>query len=373
MRRRTRGPVEAGGRPGGRAGGRRPAPGAVATALLLVAGTAVACGESGAAYTGRPDDVPGRRLASAAWDTVFTAGGSARDTVFAEVTRIAADGDGVSVVDGYARRVLRFGRDGSRRWEFGRRGGGPDEFRHPRDLAVDARGRTWVLDVANARVTVLDAAGRPAFRIPLDRLERRAEALAPLPADRAALFVFDPEAPFVLVGRDGEPEARLPFPWPGLDGMSALATQMKLASGGAEGVWAAAFTFGDGLQLFDARGETGARGWLPEAVPFPGVEVRTSASGVGRSRRVTRMQRPRSGAVSVAMSDERLYVLFGGVGSRANRWVDSYSLDDGGYAGSYLLPRPVSAIAHGGGVIYGAYADPYPALGAWRPRGAPAP
>lgn len=339
--------------------------------LVLV--VAAACGESGAVDTGRPGDVPERRLLSARWDTVLHVGGGAEDTVFVEATRIGADTAGVSVVDGYAGRVVRFDREGRLRWTYGARGAGPDELEAPRDLAVDARGRTWVLDVANARITVLDAEGRPAFRIPLDALERRVDAMAPLPGDRAVLFAFDPDAPFVTVGRGGEPEARRPFPWPDLARLSVLATQMRLTAGGGDGAWAAAFAFGDAFQLFDADGEPSARGWLPEAVPFPGVEVRTTGSGVGRRQRVSRIERPRRAAVAVAMSDRRLYVLFGGGGPGANRWVDSYSTRDGSYAGSYLLPRWVSGIAHGGGVFYVIYDDPYPALAAWRPRGRPAP
>lgn len=339
--------------------------------LALVLALAAACGGDDAATTGRPDDVPGRRLLSARWDTLFRVGGGADDSVFAAATRIGADASGVSLADGYAGRVVRVDRRGRVRWSFGRRGGGPDEFRAPRDIAVDNRGRTWVLDVANARITVLDAAGRPAFRVPLGRLERRVDALAPLPGDRAALFALDPDAPFVVVGRDGEPEARRPFPWPGLERLSVLATQMKLASAGGDGGWAAAFSFGDGFQIFDADGAPRARGWFPEEVPFPRVEVRTSGPGIGRKQRVSRIERPRKAAAAVTMSEERLYVLFGGTGPGAGRWVDSYSTRDGSYAGSYLLPRPVKGVAHGDGVFYVAYDGPYPTLAAWRPAPAP--
>lgn len=363
---------------GGRAGALRPRRGRPAArprglALGLVLALATACGGEDAVATGRPGDVPGRRLVSARWDTLFRVGGAADDTLFAAATRIGADASGVSVADGYAGRVVRVDRRGRVRWSFGRRGGGPDELEAPRDLAVDARGRTWVLDVANARITVLDASGRPAFRVPLDRLERRVDALAPLPGDRAALFAFDPDAPFVVVGRGGDPESRRPFPWPGLDRLSVLATQMKLASGGGGGRWAAAFSFGDGFQLFDADGSPGARGWFPEEVPFPRVEVRTSGPGIGRRQRVSRIERPRRAAAALAMSEERLYVLFGGTGPDANRWVDSYSARDGAYAGSYLLPRAVKGLAHGDGVFYVAYDDPYPAVAAWRPVGGAAP
>lgn len=345
--------------------------GAVAALALLLA---AACSEAGGIETGRPDDVPGRHVLTARWDTVFRVGGREGDTLILEATRIAADRSGVSLVDGFGGRVLRFDPGGSLVWRFGRRGSGPDELRRPRALEVDDRGRTWVLDVANSRITVLDPAGRVETRVPLADVDRTVDAMAPLDGDRAVLFAFDPEAPFVTVDRDGQVVRREPFPWSGFERLNALATQMKLAGGGPGGAWAAAFAFGDGFRIFGDDGSTRARGWFPEEVPFPGVEVRTTGSGLGRRQRVTRVERPLHAAVSAAMSRERLYVLFGGEGSRANRWVDSYSAEDGGYEGSFLLPRPVTGIAHGGdGVFFVTYDDPYPTLAAWRPSGAEAP
>lgn len=343
-------------------------PAVPALLLALVVGVASGCGDRGAVETGRPDGVPDRRLLSAAWDTLFRVGGVETDTTIFQATRIGADARGVSLVDRYAGRVLRFDTAGRLRWAYGGRGGGPDEFRRPRDVAVDAEGRTWVLDALNARVTVLGPDGGPAFRIPLDGLEGAADGLAPLAGDRAVVYTLDREAPFVVVGPDGEVGQRWTVPWDGFARLSPLASQMKLAGRGGGGPWAAAFVFGDAFHLFGADGEPVARGWLPDRVPFPRVSVSTSGSALGRRRRVTRVERPRYGAVSVAMADDRLYVLSGGRGAAANRWIDSYALADGGYAGSFLAPRPVNAIAYGGGVFYVTYPDPYPALAAWRPR-----
>lgn len=356
------------GRPGP---GRRAVRRAAGALALLVA---AACAEAGGLETGRPDDVPGRRLLSDRWDTLFRIGGSERDTLILQATRIGADRSGVSLADGFGGRVLRFDPGGRLLWRFGRRGSGPDELGRPRALEVDDRGRTWILDVANARITVLDPAGRVDFRVPLDEVDRTVDGLAPLDGDRAVLFAFDPEAPFVTVDRRGDVERRRPFPWAGFETLSALATQMKLSGGGPDGAWAAAFAFGDGFRLFEVDGSPRAGGWFPEEVSFPGVEVRTSGSRLGRRQRVTRVERPVHGAVATALSRERLYVLFGGEGARASRWVDSYSARDGGYEGSFLLPRPVTEIAHGGdGVFYVTYDDPYPTLAAWRPSGAEAP
>lgn len=349
--------------------GRMPAP--AAAVLSLVLGAASACGDGGGVDTGRPDRVPERRPVAVRWDTLFRVGGDVSDTVFLQATRIGADAGGVSVVDGFTGRLLRFDTAGRLRWVYGGRGAGPDEFRRPRDLAVDAGGRTWVLDVLNARLTVVEPDGEAAFRVPLDRVDRPADGVAPLGGDRAVLFTLGADAPFVVVDRTGAVAGRWAVPWPGFARLNPLATQMKLAAGGPGGIWGAAFAYGDGFYLFEPNGETAARGWWPEPVPFPGVTVRTSGSPLGRSRRVTKVERPRYGAVSVAMSEDRLFVLFGGEGARANRWIDSYRASDGGYAGSFLLPGPVAGAAYGDGVFYVTYDDPYPVLEAWRPRPAP--
>lgn len=353
--------------PTGRAGGRRsPLP-------LLLAAACVGCGGDDGLDTGRPADMPGRHLVAASWDTLLRVGGAASDTLFLQATGIAADGRGVSLMDGFGGRVVRFDTAGRRAWTYGRRGAGPDEFRRPRDVAVDARGRTWVLDVLNQRLTVLRPDGTPAFRVPLDGLERMVDGVAPVAGDRAVLFALSGERPLVTVARTGEVVRRSSVPWAGFGRLNPLATQMVLAAGPEGERWSASFAFGDGFFVFGADGDPLARGWLAESVPFPGVTVTTSGSPFGRRNRVTKVERTRHGAVSATMSGERLYVLFGGSGDDANRWVDSYRLSDGLYAGSYRLPRPVMEIAYGGGRLYVVYDDPFPVLAALRPADGPMP
>ncbi len=57
-------------------------------------------------------------------------------------------------------RILRFAPDGTLLQEIGASGDGPGQFRFPHDVAVDsATGNLYVMDVGNARVQQLDAAG----------------------------------------------------------------------------------------------------------------------------------------------------------------------------------------------------------------------
>jgi hypothetical protein len=98
---------------------------------------------------GRRAEPRGRRWAVITWDTAFVIGGP-QDTLLQLPTRLAADGAGVSVLDREAGRVLRFDSRGRLLWSFGRKGKGPEEFTHPRDIHMDRQGRTWVLDVAKS-------------------------------------------------------------------------------------------------------------------------------------------------------------------------------------------------------------------------------
>ncbi len=192
-------------------------------ALLLASGCSP--GSPGPEAEQRPRLPEARRWVSVSWDTVFLVGGSPADTLFLLPTRLAANEAGVSVLDRLAGRVVRFDRRGRHVWSFGRRGRGPDELEHPRHLALDGKGRTWVLDVENGRLTVIDTAGRATLRIPLAKVGRASDTFVPGPADEAMLLVLDRDRPLVHVGGNGEVRERIAFPWPGYGDLHPLATQ----------------------------------------------------------------------------------------------------------------------------------------------------
>lgn len=337
--------------------------------LLALAG----CGGEGdppaAGMAEHPTDgPPARRMAAIRWEPVFRVGGGPRDTLLFEVTRMDADETGVTVVDRHGGRVLRFGRSGRLLWSFGRPGEGPAEFRHPRDLHVDPAGRTWVLDVRNARLTVITPDGTLAFLVPLDDLGFLPDRFVPVPGDRAVLLDPGGDRPLVRVDRRGRVVRRSALPWAGAGELDPLAAQMLLEGAGTAGGWAAAFVFGDRLLLFDAAGEPVGTGWFPEPVAFPEVQVRRSGSVLGRRGVARKVVAPTFAAVSLTSSRDRLYVHFAGRSERAYRLLDSYAVDGGGYVETFRLPRPVAEVAWGDGILYVSYADPYPTLAAWRPR-----
>jgi streptogramin lyase len=64
------------------------------------------------------------------------------------------------VSDGYQNaRVLRFGKDGERKGEWGARGTGPGEFFLPHAIAIDPQGTVYVADRENLRIQRFDPEG----------------------------------------------------------------------------------------------------------------------------------------------------------------------------------------------------------------------
>jgi peptidylamidoglycolate lyase len=77
------------------------------------------------------------------------------------------------VSDGYANtRVIKFSKDGQYLFQWGKRGTGPGEFATPHGIAIDAKGRVYVIDRSNSRIQVFDLDGKfleqwPDIRFPL--------------------------------------------------------------------------------------------------------------------------------------------------------------------------------------------------------------
>lgn len=313
----------------------------------------------------RPRGLPERSLTFVDWTTAFQVGGAAEDTVLQSARQPAVGPHGVSVIDHFAKRVEHFDHAGRLAWTYGQEGQGPDEFRDPRDIKVDADGRVWVLDTRNSRLTVLGKDGSPVLRIPLHQVGRTPVGFVPLAGDEAYIMVPDPQAPLVRVAADGRVLERRSFPWPRYGEFSFLATQFITAAEPASGRWVAAFSVGDGFFTFEASEPRGGRHRFVEPITFPQVIQERDGE-----RTITRTaERPTFAAMSVTVSPERLYVLFAGTSGNANRVVDSYSLADGRYVESFLLPGTVDSITWSDGGLYVVHNDPFPALALLRPEG----
>lgn len=330
-------------------------------ALFALALAAVACSvdrQPVAEVEQRPGDIPERRLQAETWRKTVLVGGQPHDSALISPFRLAASSEGLSLVDFYPRQVRRYDHSGRLQWEYGAQGGGPGEFRQPLDMKVDSEGRAWVLDPANARITVVSPSGATERTIPLGRIGGDPHEMVPLSDDRALLVLSRPERPFVVIDSLGAVVSAQEFPSPRFAGMHYLATQLVTGNDPASGAWVAAYRMGDGFFAFDRQSPLPWRGWFVEEVPFP--EVITTRTGGHRSTR--HRDRPVSAARSVALSPEHIYVLFGGVSGQRSRIVDRYSLRAGEYERSYLLPEKVLEIAWYDGGLYAIQDDPYPEL-----------
>lgn len=313
----------------------------------------------------RPDGIPERRIAFVDWTRGFRVGGAAEDTVLQSALVAAVGPAGVTVLDHFAKRVEHFDHSGRLLWTFGQQGRGPDEFTDPRDLKTDAAGRVWVMDRANRRITVLAVDGTPVLRIPLDKIGHSPVSIIPLPGDEAYVLTPNRQAPLVRVAADGSVLDRRALPWARYGEFDFMATQSITAADARSGRWAAAFQVGDGFFTFNGREPRGGRHRFVEPITFPEISKQT----VGNRTVTKAVKRPTFAAMSVTLSPERLYVLFSGSTGNADRVVDSYSLADGSYVESFLLPEKVESITWNQGGLYVIYNDPFPSMVSLRPQG----
>lgn len=117
----------------------------IAAGFLAIAG----CG----AAVDSADTVAEWAVADAVW--IGAVEGDGPD-VFGSISALAVDADGrILVFDDQAHELTTFAPDGSFLSRFGRRGGGPGEFKHVIGLSPAPDGSLWIVDGQNARYTVL--------------------------------------------------------------------------------------------------------------------------------------------------------------------------------------------------------------------------
>jgi hypothetical protein len=144
-----------------------------------------------------------------------------------------------------------------------------------------------------------------------------------------------------------------------------MASQFLAAFDPVDHEWVAAFTLGDGF--FPLRGTRSKdwRGWYVEPIPFPVPIVREE----GNVRVTEFAEQPPISAISVTLSPDHIFVLFGGQTEHRVRVVDQYRRSDGRYVGSFLLPHKAFGIAWYDGGFYVLSNDPFPRLAFARPSG----
>ncbi|WP_419936632.1 hypothetical protein [Candidatus Palauibacter sp.] len=122
------------------------------------------------------------------------------------------------------------------------------------------------------------------------------------------------------------------------EGLPSEAWATPLPNGGA----AVVYRWSSQIVLLDSHGRVKPIVEGVESIPFPELLTYTPNQDLGDGMTLRRIWRvdpeaPRASR-AVAAEGSRIYVLFGGATEKAGRIVDTYSVSNGAYMGSYILP-----------------------------------
>lgn len=217
------------------------------------------------------------------------------------------------------------------------KGQGPGEIEEPSDLAVDDRGRVWVCDPANGRLTLFRA-DASVDRIIKMNLQPSRIAVRP----DGSYFAFSPTGNALLHGYRSDTSPTIAF---GLlvrnqvrHGIVLDGWLGQIPSKGEVDLVFAGYRAGI-LTRYKPTGELVFARWTIAPAPFPTIV--TDASGAMRVDR-----RARLGSLGLSVSDGQIYslaVLDSALGKRQGA-VDVYDGQDGTYSHSYRLPGPATRV-----------------------------
>jgi hypothetical protein len=313
-------------------------------------------------------DSTGRQERSLVPDTLLlvraVGGNSDRDTTLINPYIMAGDADQIYFVE-TDDRILAFDTLGQLRWIRGRQGGGPGEFRNPRDLKVGQDGRLWVVDPSSGRITILARAdGKVLTMLPMK--VAYSPAITPLPSG-FALYPTDMGSDIFYFDSMGEPGGNDSIPWPGFRQLEYLSRQYRTAVDRSSGRWVMAFIYGNGWFAFDSTRPVGGRRYYVEPTPFPPVVKERRGD-----KEITSLVRSTGAALDVQLLGDTVFVLFDGFAPNRRQKVDMYSWETGKYYGSFLLPEPADNIAVSRSLIAVFASNPVPKLAFYRRQKKPA-
>jgi len=272
---------------------------------------------------------------------------------------LAATDSAVYVFDYGDHAVKAFKFEGTLLWTVGRAGRGPGEFQNPTDLQMDAGGRIWVTDPSNLRITIVTGDGQVEQLI---RPEQPVARVMPLNGGSRFWGLSQTIGSFgYRFDSSGSVEGALPPPSILQDRHPLEYESLAAASSHARRV-VVGFLYADYLLFTAQQGPDWSLVRGIEKLDFPGV-LQWTQSGLP----VTRIHPDaREATLSVTVDSSKVYVLFGGSSDERGRIVDVYSLVDGTYLESYLLPESVIRISKIRNGLVGLVRDPVPAIRVWR-------
>ena len=310
------------------------------------------------------DVVAERTFLAAEMDSLWSIGGTAADTLLLNPYWLSAGADGVTLWDGGRNAVIRVSAEGELLWTFGRQGGGPGEFRTVRGIAQLPDGGAAVVDNVNERLTIIDRDGRLAGETNLSGLAP--ESVASLHDGDLVVLTRSDDPAFLVSDETGVVVDSMGFPSRPYRDLSPMARQGRIVGAGAG--WVFGFTVGNGW--WRMGGDRAAEGFpYAEHADFPGIET-TVREAVVDGRTVTTRSTRTSERVSTAMNfgarGDTVFFHYYGESNARGYLLDLFSLADGSYLGSVMLPAWARSLAIGPDALYTLAADPYPVLTAFR-------
>jgi hypothetical protein len=295
---------------------------------------------------------------------IRTVGGSSdQDTTLINPYLMAADQGRIYLFEA-DNRLLCFDSTGALRWTQGGEGGGPGEYRNPRDMKVGPDGEVWLVDPASGRVTLVNRETGS-----VDTMLTMRVAYSPMITPTAAGFIlYPPDQPgdlhyFTL---RGEPLRVDSLPWSGFHQLESLSRQFRTAVDPKTGRWVLGFIYGNGWFAFDTAGHASERRYYVEPTRFPPVIKEYRERGTV----VTSLVRNPASALDIQLAGDTVFILFDGQEPARRQKVDMYSWESGKYFGSLMLPEPADNISVAGRALRVFSSHPVPKLAfyEWRRR-----
>lgn len=341
---------------------------AAALPALIAAFACTACDEEARSdpreLWSREDVVAERTFLPAVLDSLWSVGGTAADTLLLNPYWLSAGAEGVTLWDGGRNAVIRISAEGEVLWTFGREGAGPGEFRAVRGIARLPGGGAAVVDNVNERLTIIDRDGRLADETNLSGMAP--ESVASLYDGGLVVLTRLDEPVFLVADENGAVVDSMDSPSRPYRDLPPMARQGRVVGAGTG--WVFGFTAGNGW--WRMGGDGAAEGFpYAEHSDFPGIETSVGEAVVG-GRTVTTRSTRATERVSTAMGfgarGDTLFVHYYGESEVRGYLLDLFSLADGSYLGSVLLPAWARSLAVGPDAIYTLAADPFPVLTAFR-------
>ncbi len=309
------------------------------------------------------DSAQGRRrvFVERDWLTLFSRGSEdGRDTTLIAPYLLGTAGRLILVVDA-DQYITAFDESGSVRWQAGRKGSGPLEFRSIRDFEYDGANTILVHDPDVRKLTAIDTLGALQRASLLPRLPH-SDQLVRVSQNRYGLFGENGDKDLLFIDSAGQQQGEDSIPWQAYGQLDRLARQLTATRDvGLTDHWAATLRLGNAWLAFDGMRPASGRRYYVEPTPFPAV-VQTSTRTERSSRLLTRS----FSALSSALAGDTLFVLFEGATKDARRLIDLYSWSSGNYLGSWLLPTGADEIALTPRLLVTLSNDPYPQLVAYQ-------